>query len=420
MTASADHDIPRGHRPGPGLDVHRRWQLLALLAVLGTLVWLLAPVLTPFAIAALLAWLGDPLVDRLESRGAGRTLAVCIVFAVMIGVLTISLILLIPLLERQIGRLIEDLPRYGQWLRETVVPWLEARLKLDLGGYLDPRNLIEVIKTHWQQAGGVATMVLGHVSRSGLAVLTWLANLLLLPVVTFYFLRDWDVMVSRLHALLPRAVEPTVSRLARESNDVLGAFMRGQLIVMVALGVIYAVGLTVIGIDLGVLIGLIAGLVSFVPYLGVITGLVLAVIAALFQYGDWMHLLGVAVVFSVGQTLEGFVLTPKIVGDRIGIPPVGVIFAVLAGGQLFGFLGVLLALPVAAVTMVLLRYGYARYTASALYGDPPADDSAGQVVLVESSARTDEAAASGDHRHAAGAQPVDEHDGVPPAPPGVG
>jgi predicted PurR-regulated permease PerM len=211
-------------------------------------------------------------------------------------------------------------------------------------------------------------------TQSGVALLAWLANLVLVPVVTFYLLRDWDVLVARIHELIPRQQEPTVAKLARASDEVLGQFLRGQLTVMVALGVIYTTGLWLIGLDLALLVGMIAGLVSFVPYLGTIVGILLAGVAALMQFGDAMHLLYVAIVFAVGQSLEGMILTPLLVGDKIGLHPVAVIFAVMAGGQLFGFVGVLIALPVAAVVVVILRHMREVYTASELYGKTEMSD----------------------------------------------
>jgi len=194
----------------------------------------------------------------------------------------------------------------------------------------------------------------------------------LVPFLTFYFLRDWDLLKERVAALVPRDHIGTVSRLAKESDQVLGAFLRGQFSVMVVLGVLYAVGLWAVGLDLGLLIGFIAGLVSFVPYLGPATGVILGVLAALVQYGDWAHVALVLGVFGIGQTIESYVLTPRMVGDKIGLHPVAVVFAIMAGGQLFGFLGVLLALPVAAIANVLLRYAHERYKHSRLYaGERP-------------------------------------------------
>ena len=351
----------------------RRWQWLLLAVFAGGLIWLLGPILTPFVISALLAWLGDPLVARLERAGRSRSVAVGLVFLFMILMLVLALLILVPLLSSQIEKLIDWLPRLAEWISFTAIPWIEAKSGMKLAGYVDPDYLVGLLKTHWQQAGGIAATVLGGLSKSGLAILGWLANIVLIPVLTFYFLRDWRAMLGQLRALLPRPVEPVAMQLARESDEVLGGFLRGQLSVMVSLGAIYGFGLWMVGLDLGLLIGFIAGLVSFVPYLGAMVGISAAVIATLVQHGDLMHLALVLGIFMLGQTVESFVLTPWLVGDRIGLHPVAVIFSIMAGGQLFGFLGVLLALPVAAVAMVGLRYAYRHYTESHLYGaeEPP-------------------------------------------------
>lgn len=347
-----------------GLALHWQWLILALL--LGAVLYLLAPVLTPFVVAALFAYLMDPLVDRLERRGLGRGLAVALVFLVGSIVLIAVLLVLVPFIERQIANFLAQLPVWVDWFQNRATPWLEARFGISLE-ILDTRRLIDALQANWKAAGGIAATVLGGVSKSGMTVIGWLLNLVMIPVVAFYLLRDWDLLVERIHALLPRSIEPVVSRLAAESDVVLGAFLRGQLSVMVALGVFYGAGLWFAGINVGPLIGMIAGLISFVPYLGAITGVIMAIIAALVQYQDWFHLLLVLGVFGIGQLIEGYVLVPKLVGDKIGLHPVAVIFAVLAGGELFGFLGVLLALPVASVVMVLLRYAHERYTQSQLY-----------------------------------------------------
>lgn len=350
----------------------RRLQWAALGLGVLWVVWLLSPILTPFAVAALLAWMGDPVVDWLEAKGRSRNTAVVLVFSAMALVLTVALLILVPLIEGQIATLVESLPRYKDWLVGTAIPWLEQRLGMKLSVWLDFDHIIELVRSNWEKAGGVATTVLGYVSRSGMAVFGWVANLLLIPVITFFFLRDWDLLVGRIAAMVPRDHIDTVSRLARESSEVLGGFLRGQFLVMVILGVMYGLGLWAVGLDLGILIGLIAGLLTFVPYLGPTSGVVLGVLAALMQYGDWKHVAGVLAVFGVGQLIESYLLTPKLVGDRIGLHPVAVIFAVLAGGQLFGFLGMLLGLPLAAVVNVLLRYAHERYTQSQLYaGEHP-------------------------------------------------
>ncbi|MFT4248223.1 MAG: AI-2E family transporter [Pseudomonas sp.] len=353
----------------------RRLKWAALVVGVGWVIWLLAPVLTPFVLALLLGWLGDPLVDRIERAGRSRNMAVVLVFVLMLLLLVLALMILVPMIERQIVTLINAMPQMRDWVIGTAVPWIEQRTGLELLGWLDPERLIEWVRSHWEQAGGVARTFFGYVSRSGFAMVSWVLNIALLPILTFYFLRDWDKLVERVAAVIPRNQIGTVSRLAQESNEVLGAFIRGQFAVMVALGVIYAAGLTISGLNLGLLIGLIAGLISFIPYLGATTGVVLAVLAALVQAKgfDLGLMIGVAVTFTVGQLLESYVLTPRIVGDKIGLHPVAVIFAVMAGGQLFGFLGMLLALPVSAVANVLLRYAHERYRQSELYaGDTPA------------------------------------------------
>ncbi len=347
----------------------RQLKFGALVLAAAWLVWALAPVLTPFVLAALLGWLGDPLVDSLERRGRSRAVAVTLVFVVMSLLLVLFLLILVPMVERQIVTLINSLPQYRDWFMQTALPWIEARTGLELMTWMDPQRLIEWVRGHWQQAGGVAATFFGYLSRSGFALVTWVVNLVLLPILTFYFLRDWDKLVERVASIVPRDHLGTVTRLARESSDVLGAFLRGQFLVMLALGVIYAVGMSLVGLKLGLLIGIIAGLISFIPYLGATTGIVLAVLAALVQSQgfDWQLLILIGIVFTAGQLLESYVLTPRIVGDKIGLHPVAVIFAVMAGGQLFGFLGMLIALPVAAVANVLLRFAQERYRASDLY-----------------------------------------------------
>ncbi len=344
----------------------QKWLVLSGLLATGGLLYLLAPVLTPFLIAALLAYVADPLVDRLEARKVSRTLGTVIVFVWMFMVLLALLLIGIPLLEQQITTLAEKLPGYIDWIQYTAAPWVQNKLQLDVSA-LDMASFKQALTEHWQSAGGVMMNIVASVTKSGMAILGWLMNLILIPVVAFYLLRDWDVLVARIRALLPRAAEPIVTRLARNCDEVLGAFLRGQLLAMIALGAIYSLGLWLVGLDLALLIGMMAGLLSFVPYLGFSIGLLAASIAAIVQFQDIYHLLLVFAVFGAGQVLEGMVLIPLLVGDRIGLHPVVVIFAIMAGGQLFGFFGMLLALPVAAVLMVLLHYAHERYLNSRLY-----------------------------------------------------
>jgi predicted PurR-regulated permease PerM len=347
------------------MTLTNRWFWLLLSLVSAFLVYVLAPVLTPFMVAAILAYVGDPLVDRLEKYKVPRTLAVAIVFIVFSLLALIALLVLIPLLEHQLVILGNKIPGYIEVIQSRFLPWLNARF--DLGLQVDVDTLRTSLQAHWKEAGGIAKTMVAYITHSSALLASWLANLILIPVVSFYLLRDWDILVARIQELLPRKSEPVVSRLAKASDEVLGAFLRGQLLVMLALSAIYTLGLWIAGLDLALLIGLLAGLVSFVPYLGFIVGIVVAGIAALLQFHDVIHLVYIAIAFGIGQALEGMLLTPMLVGDRIGLHPVAVMFAVLAGGQLFGFLGVLLALPTAAVIAVILRYMHERYKDSTLY-----------------------------------------------------
>ncbi|MES2405304.1 MAG: AI-2E family transporter [Pseudomonadota bacterium] len=350
----------------------QRWQWLVIAGVVGWLVWLLSPILMPFVLAAVFAYLGDPLVDRLERLRIGRGVAASIVFLVMLLLVASALLLLVPLIQRQIARFIAALPGYVAWLTHTAVPWLEHKLDIPPSEF-DASTLIARVREHLGTVGGIAAALLGYATRSGLALIGVGVAVVLVPVVTFYLLRDWDKLVAHIDGLLPREAQPTIRRLARETDSVLGAFVRGQLLVMLGLAIYYAVALKLVGLDVGPLIGMIAGLVSFVPYLGFIIGIVASVVAALVQFHDAFHLVLVLVVFGVGSVLESYILVPKLVGDRIGLHPVAVIFAVLAFGELFGFIGVLLALPMASIAMVLLRFLRERYEASSLFAgrEPP-------------------------------------------------
>lgn len=349
------------------LNEKQKWMFAAAVLSTFALFYLLAPVLTPFVIAAGLAYIGDPLVDRLEAIGVSRTKSVLVVFSGLLLVLIPLVLILIPMLQNQIVVLIKKIPQIMDWLQISLFPWLESTFGVSFAG-LGIEEIKTSLKNHWQQVGGAAASFISMLSESGLALIGVLANLILIPVVTFYFLRDWDDMVLRIRKLLPRAVEPTVVRLAGQCDDVLGAFFRGQLMVMLALATMYTIGLSVVGLDLALLIGAVAGLVSFVPYLGFIVGFGAATVAALLQFHDVAHVVYVAIVFGAGQLVESFVLTPILLGDRIGLHPVMVIFALMVGGQLFGFFGILMALPFAAVIMVLLRYAHERYLNSQLYG----------------------------------------------------
>ncbi|MCW8901831.1 MAG: AI-2E family transporter [Gammaproteobacteria bacterium] len=340
---------------------------LAVFVIVSVLIYLLAPILMPFISAAVLAYIADPLVDKLEKK-MSRTLSVSIVFFALSIIALLFLLIVLPLVERQIVILAEKLPLYIDRAQNYIIPLMKEHLGIDVG-LLDLNTLKQSLSEYWKAAGGIAANIVSSISRSGLILAGWIANFLLMLVVTFYLLRDWDTLVAKIHALIPRKNEKTIVGIAKESDEVLGAFFRGQLLVMFVLSIVYTVGLMIVGIDTALLIGALSGIVSFVPYLGFIVGIVVASIAALMQFQEILPLFYVVIVFMTGQMLEGMLLTPLLVGDKIGLHPVAVIFAVLAGGQLFGFVGILLALPVAAVIAVVLRHVHGRYKLSELYAE---------------------------------------------------
>ena len=338
---------------------------IVLTVVIGYLIYMLAPILTPFVVGAIFAYMGDPLVDKLEAKKLSRTTSVIIVFLGLTTVLVGAIVILVPMIEKQIVTLTNNIPAYIEVIRLEFIPWLEKTFGLELS--FDEKMINETLSSHWQDAGGVISTVITYVSESSLVLIGWLVNLLLIPVVTFYMLRDWDTFVGRIKEFLPRQNVQVICELAKSSDDVLAAFMRGQMMVMFILGFIYSIGLWIVGLDLALLIGMLSGMVSFVPYLGFIVGIAVAGVAVIMQFQELSPLLSVLAVFGVGQLLEGFVLTPLLLGDKIGLHPVAVIFSIMAGGQLFGFIGVLLALPAAAIIAVVLRYWHEQYKNSALY-----------------------------------------------------
>ena len=343
-----------------------RWFWLTVITFLSFLLYLLAPILLPFISAALLAYLGDPLVDRLEKTRLTRTLSVVVVFLLLFAVLGPLMVFLITLLKEQLGNFLIQMPDYLDWLVVNLQPTVQTKLGVTLPT-LEVEQLKETFIKEWANAGGFIKGLIRTISHSGLVVAGWLANIILIPVITFYLLRDWDRLVDYVHDILPRSIEGKVVQLAQESDEVLGAFLRGQMLVMLALGIIYSIGLSIVGVEFSLLIGLFAGLLSFIPYMGLIVGVLIAGVAVLFQTGELISLLWVFLVFGLAQMIEGMFLTPVLVGDRIGLHPVAVIFAVLAGGQLFGFFGILLALPVFAVLAVLLRHAHKKYKGSKIY-----------------------------------------------------
>lgn len=326
--------------------------LPALLVTAGGLylLYLLAPILTPFLLAAALAYLCDPLVDRLEARKLNRTLATSLVLLGLLLIFMLLALILAPLVQAEVRLLMNQLPLALNWLQQTLLPWLEATFGIDL---MQDR-LGDWLKAQLGQ--GQFTAYLPTLGEGGLAVLGFLANLVLVPVVTFYLLRDWDHILAHLAGWLPRPVAPKTIEIAREIDAVLAEFVRGQIAVILVMAVFYSVGLWLAGLDYALAVGLIAGVLVFVPYLGVIVGLLLGSLAGLMQHGEPAALIPVWAVFGLGQLLEGMVITPRLVGERVGLHPVAVIFALMAFGHLFGFFGVLLAIPASAALLVGLRH----------------------------------------------------------------
>ena len=335
-----------------------RMNWLIAIALVGWLFYLLAPVLTPFVAAALLAYIGDPLADRLQRLRLPRTLAVVAVFVLTFLMLSLLVLLVGPLIHTQVGALLDALPGIVVRFEQVWLPNIAELLNLDIG---EDVGIGAFVARYGDMAGSWGTKVLVSVTQSGGAVAAAVLSLFLVPIITFYLLRDWDSILVHLSALIPSQHRDMVVGLAKETDEVLGAFLRGQLLVMLALAMIYSLGLGLVGLEFAIAIGVVSGLVSFVPYLGFVFGIGLASLTVVLEPEPLWQLIGVVATFSIAQLLEGSLLTPKLVGDRIGLHPVLIIFAVAAGGQLFGFFGILLALPAAAVLSVLVRFAFHRY-----------------------------------------------------------
>jgi len=340
------------------METGRRLNWLIAIALVGWLFYMLAPVLTPFVASALLAYVGDPLADRLQKLKMPRTLAVVAVFLITFVVLALLILLVGPLIGAQVGALFDALPEIIHRVEQVWLPSIMGWLNIDAGTDV---GIGPFLARYGEMFGSWSGKALLSVSKSGGVLAAAVLSLFLIPIITFYLLRDWDLIIAHLGALIPKSQRETVVELARESDEVLGAFLRGQVLVMLGLAIIYSLGLTLVGVEYAIAIGVVAGLVSFVPYLGFVFGIALAGLTVALEPNPLWSLVGVVATFSIGQLIEGSVLTPKLVGDRIGLHPVIIIFAVAAGGQLFGFFGILLALPAAAVLSVVVRFAFHRY-----------------------------------------------------------
>ena len=342
------------------------WAAIALLAVLA--LWLLGPVLTPFVVAAVLAYALTPLVNRLDRLGRGRmprVLAVVLVEVLFVLALLSLLLLMVPIMAKEIPLMREQLPLLADHANAWLSPLLAQygfKLALDVASI--KAFVLKYLNTNFEDA---FASLLSSLKLGGSVALTLVGNAVLIPVALFYLLMDWGQFVGRLVALVPLRLRSGYDSFTDEADSVLGQYLRGQLLVMLIMAAFYSVGMTLFGLDLALPIGIFTGLAMFVPYLGFGIGLILALFAGLLQFASIKAVVMVAVVFGVGQVLEGFVLTPRLVGERIGLHPLAVIFALLAFGQIFGFVGVLIALPASAVLLVAIRRLQASYVTSKLY-----------------------------------------------------
>ena len=356
----------------PGAVTHapaNRWRFWVGVAALFVLVlWLLNDILLPFVVGAVVAYFLDPVVARLQRYGLSRTLATATVTIVAALIAIGAATAIVPPLIGQVEALVMKAPEYIAQAGMRAKPMIEP-IRLRLG--LPPLTFQELQSEAAQWAGQALSIlggVAGRVAQRGVAVINLLALLFLTPVVTFYLLRDWPKVLAAIDGALPLDHAQTVRKLAHESNAAVAGYVRGQALVCLCLGTLYGVGLTLIGLQFGFVIGLIAGLISFIPFVGTLVGAATALGMALAQFPPhWISVGEVAGVFLLGHLLEGNVLSPKLVGDRVGLHAVWIMFALLAGGSLFGFVGVLLAVPTAAIIGVVVRHLLERYHASSIY-----------------------------------------------------
>ncbi|TKC91093.1 AI-2E family transporter [Trinickia terrae] len=332
---------------------------------IGILLWVLSPVLTPFLLGAILAYMLQPGVDWLQRHRVPRGLGALIMMLVFACMITVLVLLVLAVIQKEGPQLKQQIPVFIAKLNAWVQPKL---VFLGLGDSLDFASVRDMLTSQLEgSAQTVALTAWKSLRTSGNVMITVIGNVVMVPLVLFYLLYDWHSMITRIETFIPRRWLDKTLQLAREMDQVLSQYLRGQLLVMAVLAAYYAIGLTIAGFEIALPVGVFTGLAVFIPYIGFATGLALALLAALLQFGDWYGFGAVAIVYGVGQILEGFFLTPRLVGERIGLHPLAVIFALLAFGQLFGFFGVLLALPVSAIISTALRELKRGYLASTLY-----------------------------------------------------
>lgn len=349
-----------------------RLQALVWISLGVGLLWLLyvlSPILAPFLLAAILAYICDPLVERIEARRVPRALGVVLVIVLLLALITLLVLILVPLVQKEATLLATRLPDYLTTLQERLAPWIREQFGIDL--QLDISTVRQLITENSDSAQKLAASVLQSVKIGGLALFGMLATLLLVPMVMFYLLRDWNDIGRRIARLIPRPWFERAMRILRDVDSVLAEFLRGQLLVMLTLAVYYSLGLWLAGVEYALPVGILTGVLIFIPYVGYVTGFALALLVAVLQLQGIGIVIGVLIVYGIGQALESFLLTPLLVGERIGLHPLAVIFALMAFGQLFGFVGVLIALPASAALLVGLREVRSEYLKSPFYRGTP-------------------------------------------------
>jgi predicted PurR-regulated permease PerM len=340
------------------------WLITAALLVV--FLYVFRSILLPFVAGMILAYFLDPVADRLERVGLSRIAATIVILIAFIVLLALALMILVPVLATQLADFIGRLPDYLARLQVLVTRIDPDWLRDTIG--VDPAGLRQGLNSLLTEGAGFLTGLLQSIWNSGLALFNLAGLFVITPVVAFYMLLDWDRMVATVDRWIPRDHVATVRMIANDINTATAGFVRGQGTLCLILGVMYAIGLTAVGLNFGLLIGLFAGLISFIPYVGSLVGLALSVGVALVQFWpDWMLVVAVAVIFVTGQFIEGNILQPKLVGKSVGLHPVWLMFALFAFGSLFGFVGLLIAVPAAAAVGVLVRFAIARYLESPMY-----------------------------------------------------
>ena len=348
-----------------------QWFLIA--AAIVWLIYLLAPILTPFVAAAIIAYVCDPWVDKLcelklpRNWQLPRTLATLLVMSALFGLLALLILIMVPLLQKEFRHLMDSLPALLELARVKLLPFFSQYFNIHL--QFDMEMFKNLFSTHWQTAGGAAVKVLPWLGGSGAILLGIVVNVMLIPLALFYLLRDWPLWLSKIGGAIPRRKQAKVYEIAGEIDTVLAQFLRGQISVMIIMSTFYVLGLWLAGLEFALPIGIVTGMLVFVPYLGMFIGLALATLAAFTQFDQFSSIVIIWAVFGAGQLIEGMLITPWLVGERIGLHPLVVIFALLAFGQLFGFFGLLLALPISAAMLVGLRHVNTWYLNSHLYND---------------------------------------------------